>query len=387
MSNEVVIVSAIRTATGKFRGVYKNTSAITLGMSALKKAILDAHINPDEVEYTIMGNVLQSGLGQNPARQVAINAGIPVSKPALTVNEVCGSGLKAIHLGIQKILLGDYDIVAVGGFENMTQSPLLLDRFDPSNQKDSIYFDGLEDAFSRSSMGMTVEKLIEKHPVSRQEQDLYAYHSQKRASFATKNGYFKDQIVGVETEHGLILEDEPIRHETDLNKLSELKTIFSDHGTITAGNASSINDGASALILMSKKEAVRRNIPILATFKGFTEIGVDPEEMGIAPLHSIHKILTQQKMELSDIDLFEINESFAGQVLLVSKPLNIPHEKLNVNGGAISLGHPIGSSGSRIIVSLVHELNRQKKKLGLASLCIGGGIGMSMLIEGNNYES
>lgn len=387
MNDEVVVVSATRSATGKFKGIYKGVSAIELGTSVLKDAIYKARLTPDDIEYTIMGNVLQSGLGQNPARQVAIHSGISVNKPAFTVNEVCGSGLKAIHLGIQQILLGEYQIVAVGGFENMTQSPVLVNRFDESNIKDSIHFDGLEDAFSRNSMGLTVEKLIKEYQISRQEQDLYALDSQKRASFATTTGIFKKEITPILTEYGVVDEDEPIRHETTIEALGSLKTIFlSEEGTITAGNASSINDGASALILMSKKEAVKRGLTILATFKSFTELGVEPERMGLAPLYSIKDILKKNDLSLNDIDLFEINESFAGQVLLASKSLEIPHDKLNVNGGAISLGHPIGSSGSRILVSLIHELNRRKKKLGLASLCVGGGIGMSMLLEGNFYE-
>ncbi|CCV64779.1 Acetyl-CoA acetyltransferase [Alteracholeplasma palmae J233] len=385
MKNEIVVVSAKRSATGKFKGIYKDLSAVKLGTAVLKDALDAISLNPNDVEYVIMGNVLQAGLGQNPTRQVAIYAGIPFSVPAFTVNEVCGSGLKSIHLGMQQILLGEAKIVAVGGFENMTLSPILNDRF-TSHSNDSIYKDGLTDAFSNMVMGDTVESLIKEFNISREKQDLFALDSQKRAHFATVNHYFEKEITPIKVKDLLHTKDEPIRPDTNIDALSHLKTIFDEHGTITAGNASSINDGASCLILMEKKEALKRNIPILATIKSFTEVGIEPERMGLAPIYSINNILNKEKLTLDQIDLFEINESFAGQVLSVLSKLPIPLEKLNVNGGAIALGHPLGSSGSRIVVSLIHELNRQNKKLGLASLCVGGGIGMSLLIEGNVNE-
>ena len=389
--NEVVIVSAKRTPSGKFGGFFKNISAIELGSQTLKSAILDSKLDVNEIKYCIIGNVLQTGLKQNPARQVALKSGFPITSTAFTINEVCGSGLKAIILGYQSILLNTHKVVACGGIENMSRAPFFdsINRFEEdkkiTSRHDSIYYDALTDAFTNKLMGQTIEALIIKYNITRIQQDLFALNSHNNASFASVNGFFKQEITPIKVDNNWITSDETIRQNSSIEKLATLNPIY-PNGTITAGNASSLNDGASMLILMDKKYAQDNNIKYLATIKNISEIGTKPELMGIAPIESILLLLKKAKLNITDIDLFEINESFASQTLIVKNQLNIPDHKLNISGGAIALGHPIGASGARIVTSLIHNLNRTKKRYGIASLCVGGGIGLSILIEGNNYE-
>lgn len=389
---DVVIVSAVRTPIGKYKGSLKNISAEKLGALTVKEAIRRAHITPEEVDSVIFGNVLQAGLGQNPARQIAVNAGIPYEATAMTINEVCGSGLKSVILGSQAIQLGDADIVVVGGTENMTQAPHLLPNYrmdkdtDASNLKDSMIHDGLTDAFNQTHMGITAENVAEKLVVSREEQDAFALRSQQKAQHAIENGKFDDEIIPVKVEDDtgeeyLFSADEHVRKNLKIEDLQKLKTPFLKDGTVTAGNASGINDCAATLVLMKKSAAEERNIPYLATIKGYAEVGTDPALMGYAPYYSIKKLMEKTDISLNQIDLFELNEAFASQSIAVLRDLNIDPDKVNVNGGAIALGHPIGASGARILVTLLHEMQKTNAHLGLGSLCVGGGIGVSMLLE------
>ena len=391
---EVVIVSAARTPIGKFGGSLKNVSAVELGTLVTKEAIKRATITPDIIDQVIFGNVLQAGSGQNPARQIAIQSSIPYTTPGMTVNEVCGSGLKAIILGSQAIQLGDADVIVVGGTENMSQAPYLLHSHRWGKKAgddriiDSVMHDGLSDAFSQLPMGLTAEKVAEEFGVSRAEQDQFAYDSQMRAAAAKKDGKFTRETVSVpisgpKGKEQLFSEDEFIRETTTLDSLAKLRPAFKEEGTVTAGNSSGINDGASALVLMKKSFAKQLNLPYLATIKGYSEVGVDPSIMGYAPYDAIKKVLKKTNLSLEEIDSIELNEAFAAQSIAVSKDLHLDMEKVNANGGAIALGHPIGSSGSRIVVSLIHELLTNKTRFGLASLCVGGGIGIAMIIENN----
>ncbi|MDM5157263.1 acetyl-CoA C-acetyltransferase [Bacillus sp. DX1.1] len=389
---EVAIISAVRTPIGKFGGSLKNISAETLGALTVKEAIRRACISTQEVESVIFGNVLQAGLGQNIARQIAVRAGIPYEAPAMTINEVCGSGLKSVILGNQAIQLGEADIVVVGGTENMSQSPYLLPnhRWDHESGDtymiDSMLHDGLTDAFEQIHMGVTAENLAERFRISREEQDQFALHSQKKAINAKRSNKFKEEIIPVKIKNAmgvesLFSEDEYVRQDTTMEGLQKLKPAFIENGTVTAGNSSGINDCAAALVLMRKSIAEARNIPYLATIKGYIEIGMDPSLMGYAPYYSIRKLIDKTGITLDDIDLFELNEAFASQSIAVIRDLNIDVEKVNVNGGAIALGHPIGASGARILVTLLYEMQKRASHLGLASLCVGGGIGISMLVE------
>ncbi|MDT0048371.1 thiolase family protein [Listeria cossartiae subsp. cayugensis] len=386
--NEVVIIDAVRTPIGKFGGSLKDISAVDLGATALKGVLERANIAPDRVDQVIFGNVLQAGLGQNVARQVAIKAGIPYKVPGVTINEVCGSGLKSIMLGRQAIQLGEADIVAVGGTENMSQAPLLLnpelagEEINPKNLRNSMLIDGLTDVYGEYHMGITAENVAEKFSVSREEQDKFAHNSQMKAASAQEKNLFTEEIIPVELPDGSLFEaDETIRANSTLEKLATLKSVFKEDGTVTAGNASGINDGASAIILMSKEKAIAENIPYIATIKVTSEIGVDPAIMGYAPYYAVNEALAKGGYTIDEIDLFHLNEAFASQSVAVARDLEIPEEKLNIYGGAIALGHPIGASGARIIASLLNELKHENKHLGVASLCIGGGIGIAIIVE------
>lgn len=386
--NEVVIIDAARTPIGKFGGSLKDVNAVELGTTVVKGLLERTNIAPEKVDQVIFGNVLQSGLGQNVARQIAINAGIPYQVPGVTINEVCGSGLKSIMFGKQAIQLGEAEIVVVGGTENMSQAPLLLqpelveEEFNPKNLKNSMIIDGLTDVFGDYHMGITAENVAEKFAVSREEQDAFAHNSQMKAAKAQAKNLFEDEIIPVQLADGSFFsKDETIRANSTLEKLATLKSAFKEAGTVTAGNASGINDGASAIILMSKEKAIAENIPYLATIKVTSEVGVDPAIMGYAPYYAVNEALTKGGYSIDEIDLFHLNEAFASQSVAVARDLKIPENKLNIYGGAIALGHPIGASGARIVVSLLNELNHENKETGIASLCIGGGIGIAMVVE------
>lgn len=392
MNDEVVIVSASRTAIGKFGGSLKDVSAVQLGATVINSVIEKAGIKHDQVDEVIMGNVLQAGLGQNVARQSAIKAGIPENISSFTVNKVCGSGLKAVHLATQAILVGDAEIVIAGGTENMSQAPYLLlnarDGFRMGDQKlvDSLIHDGLTCSFNEYHMGITAENLSERYEISREEQDKFAASSQQKAAEAQSSGIFKDEIVPVKVpqrrgEPIIFDSDEYIRHGTTVESLAKLKPAFKKNGTVTAGNASGINDGAAAVLLMSRSKAKELNIKPMATIVANASGGVDPSVMGIGPVPATKKALEKAQLTIDDIDLIEANEAFAAQSLAVGKELQFPKERLNVNGGAIALGHPIGASGARILVTLIHELMRREEKYGLATLCIGGGQGVSTIIK------
>ena len=384
---DVVIVGAARTAIGKFGGSLIGTTAVEIGTAVIKEAMNRARIKPEDVDYVVMGNVIQSGLGQNPARQASVHAGIPYSTPAMTINEMCGSGMKSIHLGMQSILLGESDIAVVGGFENLSQAPHIVKngRFGSKMRnletQDTITVDGFTDAFTQELMGMTAEHVADQFNVSREDQDAFALESQLRASKAQREGIFKAEIVPVETKKGIFDEDEYIRHNSTLEGLQKLKPSFREGGSVTAGNSSGVNDGAAALVIMSREKAEAMNLEILATINGFAEIGMDPSIMGYAPYLAVSKLVEKTKIDLNSVDRFELNEAFAAQSLAVIRDLNIDANKVNVNGGAISLGHPIGASGARIMVTLIYEMLRSDSKRGVASLCIGGGMGVAMLLD------
>lgn len=392
MSNEVVIASAVRTAIGSFLGSLKDVSASELGGIVIKEALSRSGVKAEDVDEVIMGNVLQAGLGQNPARQAAIKGGLPETVPAMTINKVCGSGLKAVHLARQAILAGDADIVVAGGMENMSQAPFLLknarEGFKMGDQKvvDSMISDGLWCAFNDYHMGITAENLCERYSITREEQDAFAAASQERAAAAIENGKFKEEIVPVEIPQRkgdpvVFATDEYVKAGTNTDKLGKLRPAFKKEGSVTAGNASGINDGAAAFVIMSRAKADELGIEPLAIVTANANAGVDPAVMGIGPVQAVKKVLAKSGMELADIDLIEANEAFAAQSLAVDRELNFDKEKLNVNGGAIALGHPIGASGARILVTLLHEMKRRDAKTGLATLCIGGGQGVATIVQ------
>ena len=391
-SNDIVIISATRTAIGKFGGQFASISAVELGTAAAKSAIEKGKVDPALIDTVIFGQVLQAGIGQNPARQVALNSGLPHTSTALTVNEVCGSGLKSILLAAQAIRLGDAKIVLAGGMENMSLAPhLLQNRFATKNGNctmiDALFHDGLTDAFSNEAMGITAENLVEKYGFTRQQLDEFAAQSQQKAYQAQQNGAFDKEITPIEipnkkTKQMIIIDkDESIRPETTVESLSALRPVFKKDGVVTAGNSSGINDGAAALILTTREVANTLNLPILATLTGYAEAGVDPSIMGIGPVPAIEKLIQRTHIPLDKIDLFELNEAFAAQSLAVIKDLKINPEKVNVNGGAIALGHPIGASGARIVVTLIHALQQRQLQTGIASLCVGGGMGVALSLK------
>lgn len=392
MSNEVVIVSAVRTAIGSFLGSLKDVPATELGAIVIKGALERAGVSGDQVDEVIMGNVLQAGLGQNPARQAAIKGGLPESVAAMTINKVCGSGLKAVHLARQAIMAGDAEIIVAGGMENMSQAPFLMpnarEGFKMGDQKvvDSMISDGLWCAFNDYHMGITAENLCDRYSLTREEQDAFSAASQEKASAAIENGLFKDEIVPVSIPQRkgdpvIFDTDEYVKAGTTVEKLAKLRPAFKKEGSVTAGNASGINDGAAAFVIMSKTKADELGIKPLATITANANAGVDPAVMGIGPVQAVKKVLIKSGMKLEDIDLIEANEAFAAQSLAVDRELEFDKEKLNVNGGAIALGHPIGASGARILVTLLHEMKRRDVKTGLATLCIGGGQGVATIVQ------
>ena len=392
MSREVVIVSAVRTAVGSFNGSLKSVSAPELGSIVIKGAVEKAGLTIDQIEEVIMGNVLQAGLGQNPARQASIKAGIPVSTPAMTINKVCGSGLKTVHLAAQSIMLGDQDIVVAGGMENMSQAPYLLHgareglRMGDQSMIDSMVHDGLWCAFNDYHMGVTAENLCEHYNLSREEMDEFAAWSQQKAQAAIEDGRFKDEIlpVSIPQRKGdpIVFDtDEYVKPGTTTEKLAKLRPAFKKDGGVTAGNASGINDGAAAVVLMSKEKAEELGIEPLAVIRSNASGGVDPSVMGLGPVPATTKALERAGLSMSQMNLVEANEAFAAQSLAVGRDLEFNKEILNVNGGAIALGHPIGASGTRILVTLLHELKRRDERYGLATLCIGGGQGVTTIVE------
>ncbi|HHW03679.1 MAG TPA: acetyl-CoA C-acetyltransferase [Thermoanaerobacterales bacterium] len=387
-----VILSAVRTAIGTFGGSLKDISAIELGRTVLVESIKRAKIEPAMVDEVIMGNVLQTGQGQNPARQAAVKAGIPVEVPAMTVNMVCGSGLRAVSLAQNLIKTGEAEIIVAGGMENMSQAPYIIpnvrwgQRMGDSTIIDVMIRDGLSDAFYGYLMGVTAENLSEKYGITRQEQDEFALKSQIKAEQAIKQGKFKEEIVCVNVPQKkgdpvIFSQDEHPRFGTTMEALSKLKPAFKKEGTVTAGNASGINDGAAALVISSEEKAEELGIKPMAKILSTACIGVEPSIMGIGPVEAIKKVLKKADLALEDIDLMEVNEAFAAQSLAVVKELGLDMKKVNVNGGAIALGHPIGASGARILVTLLYEMKKRNARFGLATLCVGGGMGVAAVVE------
>ena len=389
---EVVIVAAVRTAIGSFGGSLKDISAVELGSLVIKNAIERASLRPEQVDEVIMGNVLGAGLGPNVARQMSVHAGVPVTVPAFTINKVCGSGLKAVQLATQAVLCGDAEVVVAGGAENMSQVPYILpnqrwgSRMGNATVVDTMLRDGLTDGFENFHMGITAENVAEQYGITREDQDSFALQSQKRAVAAVEAGRFKEEIIPVEIPQRrgepLIFDtDEFPRKDASLESLSKLRPAFQKDGSVTAGNSSGINDGAAAVVVMSAEKAKELGITALATIKSYASAGLDPKVMGCGPIYASRKALEKAGLTVADLDLVESNEAFAAQSCAVAKELNLDLEKVNVNGGAISLGHPIGASGCRILVTLLHEMQKRDAKRGLATLCIGGGMGTALIVE------
>lgn len=388
---EVVIVSAVRTPIGAFGGKFKDFSAVALGTAAVKEALKRASVKPEMVDEVIFGNVLGAGLGQNVARQVSVHAGIPIEVPSFTVNKVCGSGLKAVALAAQAIIAGDADIIVAGGTENMSAAPYLLKnarwgyKMGDGSVEDYMVKDGLTDVFNGYHMGITAENIVDQWKLTREEQDQFSVTSQNRTEAAIKAGKFKDEIVRIEVPQRkgdpiVIDQDEFPRFGTTMESISKLKPAFKKDGTVTAGSSSGINDAAAALVVMSKEKADELGIKPLVTIKSYASAGVDPKIMGTAPIPAVRKALGKANLKVEDLDLIELNEAFAAQALSVCKELGFDLEKTNVNGGAIALGHPIGASGARILVTLIHEMGKRDSKNGLATLCIGGGQGIAVIV-------
>lgn len=389
---EVVIVGAARTAIGNFGGTLKGVPASTLGAIAVKEAIKRAGITPDMVEEVIMGNVLQAGLGQNVARQISIEAGIPQEVPSMTLNKVCGSGLRAVELAAQIIKAGDADIIVAGGAENMSASPYVVPaarwgaRMGETKLVDVMIRDGLSDAFSGVHMGITAENIVDQWGLTREELDAFAANSQQKAEAAQAKGVFDEEIVPVEIPQKkgdpiVFAKDEFPKAGVTAEGLAKLKPAFKKDGIVTAANASGINDSGAAVIVMSKEKADELGIEPMAYIKSYASAGVDPQIMGIGPVPATKKALEKAGMTVDDLDLIEANEAFAAQSVAVGKDLGFDLSKLNVNGGAIALGHPIGSSGCRILITLLYEMKRRDAKTGLATLCIGGGQGTALIVE------
>jgi acetyl-CoA C-acetyltransferase len=389
---EVVIVSACRTAVGTFMGALSEIPPATLGASVVTEAIRRAGIPAEMVDEVILGGILTAGVGQNIARQVSIAAGLPNTTPAYTINKVCGSGMKAVILAAQAIQCGDADIVVAGGVENMSASAHIAPgsrkgyRMGPVQMLDSMITDGLSDAFTGEHMGITAENVALKYGITREEQDRFACASQNKAEEAIKAGRFKDEIVPVSIPQRkgpalLFEQDEHPRFGATIEALAKLKPAFKPDGAVTAGNASGINDGAAVVVVMSKAKAEELGLKPLAAIRGYAAGGVEPSLMGLGPIPATRKALEKAGLTVADLDLIEANEAFAAQCLAVSRELELPAEKVNVNGGAIALGHPIGASGARILVTLLHEMAKRDSKRGLATLCIGGGMGTAIIVE------
>ena len=385
-SKEVVIVSATRTPIGTHRGSLKNMRSDQLGSIVIKEVLKKTKFVNDEINEVIMGQVLTAGAGQNPARQAAINAGIPISKPSHMINQVCGSGLRAVISGYQSIKLGESKNVISGGQENMSLAPHSI--FYRDEKKiledkllDTMVNDGLIDAFNNYHMGVTAENVAKKFNITRKEQDEFALKSQKKTELAITNNKFNEELVKINHNGNILDIDEHPRKGLKMSDLEKLKTVFQDNGTITPGNSSGINDGAAALLLTSLEEAEKKSIKPLVKIVSWSSVGVDPSLMGLGPIEAVREAIKRAKWNLDEIDLFEINEAFASQSIAVIRELGIDQNKVNVNGGAIALGHPIGASGARILVTLIHEMKRQKKDKGCATLCIGGGMGIAICVE------
>ena len=385
--NDIVITSAFRTAIGSFIGSLSDHSAVQLGSEVIKRCIEHSNLKNNEVDMVYMGQVLQTGSGQNPARQSLINSGIENSKSATTINQVCGSGLAAVALGYNSLKLKDANIIIAGGQESMTNSPHYQvlrkgEKNEESKMKDSMLIDGLIDVYNQYHMGVTAENVAEKYQITRKEQDEFAVNSQSKASAAIKLNKFKNEIVPIKLKNGKMFDtDEYPKVGTNIEKLSTLKTVFKENGTVTAGNASGLNDGAAALTLMTLKTAKDKNLKPLAKIVSWAQCGVDPSIMGTGPIPASKLAIKKAGWTEDQIDLVEANEAFAAQAISVNKELGFNTEKVNVNGGAIALGHPIGASGARVLVTLIHEMQKRKSKKGLATLCIGGGMGIAMCVE------
>ena len=390
MSSKVIVTSALRTAVGSLGKSLKNIKAEDLGSTVISSALGDSMLQKNEIDEVIMGQVLTGGSGQNPARQATIKSGIPKEIPAFLVNQVCGSGIRSVVSGFQSIRAGDSKIVIAGGQENMSLAPHAIHLRDGKKLGDiklidTMIKDGLWDAFNQYHMGVTAENVAEKFQITREEQDRFALNSQEKTLSAQRDNKFKNEIVNVKIRSNRaeieFNKDEHPRDGINLDALSRLKPVFKKDGTVTAGNSSGINDGAAAVTLMTEKEAEKRNLNRMVSIKSWASCGVDPALMGTGPIPSSQRALKLAGWDIKDVDLFEINEAFAAQSLAVMKTLSIPEEKVNVNGGAIALGHPIGASGTRILVTLIHEMIKRDVKKGLATLCIGGGMGIAMCIE------
>ncbi|WP_440931701.1 acetyl-CoA C-acetyltransferase [Candidatus Pelagibacter sp.] len=388
--HEIVIVKALRTPIGTYKGSLKNISADKLGAEIIKNLILQSNLSKDEIDEIILGQVLTAGGGQNPARQASINSGLPVSKPAHIINQVCGSGLRAIVSGYQSIMLNDAKIVIAGGQENMSKAPHSIffrekKKLDEDELSDTMINDGLIDAFNNYHMGVTAENIAKKFKISRDQQDEYALNSQFKAKKAIDEELFKSELIKISDQNNSIIleEDEHPRTDLKIADLKKLSTVFKKNGTVTPGNSSGINDGAAGVIITTKKIAESKNLEILGKIVSWSSVGVDPSLMGLGPIDAIRIALKKANWKIEDVDLFEINEAFAAQSIAVINVLNLKHDKINVNGGAIALGHPIGASGARVVVTLLHEMKRRNVNKGCVSLCIGGGMGIAMCFERN----
>ena len=383
---DVVIVSAVRTPIGTYRGSLKDMRADQLGSIVIEEVLKKSKFSKEEIDEVIMGQVLTAGCGQNPARQAAINAGIPNSKPSHIVNQVCGSGLRSVISGYQSIKLEEVKNVISGGQENMSISPHSV--FNRDNRKitehelvDTMIKDGLLDAFNNYHMGVTAENIAKKFNISREEQDKFALNSQKKTEIAINNNKFNEELIRINHNGNILYKDEHPRTGLELSDLKKLKAAFQENGTVTAGNSSGINDGAAALLLSTLEEVEKKSIKPLAKIVSWASVGVDPSLMGLGPIDAVRAAVKKANWNLNEIDLFEINEAFAAQSIAVIRELGIDYNNVNVNGGAIALGHPIGASGTRILVTLIYEMKRQNKKRGCATLCIGGGMGIALCIE------
>jgi acetyl-CoA C-acetyltransferase len=385
-SKEVVIVGALRTPIGRYEGSLKQLKAAELGSIVLKEILKKSKFTSDEIDEVIIGQVLTAGAGQNPARQAALNAGIPISKPAHVINQVCGSGLRAVISGYQSIKLGDSKNIISGGQENMSIAPHSIfyrkeKKISEDKLSDTMINDGLIDAFNNYHMGVTAENVAKKFHISRQDQDEFALNSQKKTEAATSKNKFDDELVKINQDGNILEKDEHPRTGLELADLKKLKTVFKENGTVTPGNSSGINDGAAALLLTTLEEAEKKSIKPLAKIVSWASVGIDPALMGLGPIEAVRESIKKAKWNINEIDLFEINEAFAAQSIAVIRELGIDKNKVNVNGGAIALGHPIGASGARILVTLIHEMKRQNKDKGCATLCIGGGMGIALCVE------
>ena len=386
---DIVITSAFRTPIGSFKGSLSEFKAYQLGSTVIKECLVHSKLESKDVDEVIMGQVLQAGCGQNPARQASLNAGIDKSTSATTINQVCGSGLSAISLGYNSLKSENDKIIVAGGQESMTNSPHFIkfrgnEVVSKESLKDTMLVDGLLDAYNHYHMGVTAENVATKFNITRNEQDEFAYNSQKKALKAIETKKFKDEIVPIEISNVSFKKDEHPRENVELSKLAELKTVFKDNGSVTAGNSSGLNDGAAGVVIMNRETASKKGLAPLVRLVSWAQCGVDPSIMGTGPIPAVKLALKKAGWNKNDLDLIESNEAFAAQSIAVIKELDLNPDIVNVNGGAISLGHPIGASGARILVTLIHEMKKRNSKKGLATLCIGGGMGIAMCIEAEN---